>query len=139
MQKKSCFGIKDCLTEASLCWKCFGTYNKDRDFYTFNDNYVGDFIRKSTKGGRVAALSSYFESNQCEEIPNIIKKLLKINDIEISNIIDKYLNYINNKRNEFIFEFENIEKDFRKINKKELDKFLKKTWRIKHQLKPIKN
>ena len=28
MQKLSGFGIEDCLTEASLGWKCFGTYNK---------------------------------------------------------------------------------------------------------------
>ena len=40
MQKMCGFGIKDCLTEASLGWKCFGTYNKDREFYTFNDKYV---------------------------------------------------------------------------------------------------
>ena len=32
MQKMSGFGIKDCLTEAILGWKCFGTYNKDREF-----------------------------------------------------------------------------------------------------------
>ena len=30
MHNMSGFGIKDCLTEASLGWKCFGTYNKDR-------------------------------------------------------------------------------------------------------------
>ena len=40
MQKMSGFGINDCLTEASLGWKCFGTYNKDREFYNFNDKYV---------------------------------------------------------------------------------------------------
>ena len=40
MQKMNGFGIKDCLTEASLGWKCFGTYNKDREFYTFNDDYI---------------------------------------------------------------------------------------------------
>ena len=51
MHKMSGFGIKDCLTEASLGWKCFGTYNKDREFYTFNDKFVRDFIRKSIKGG----------------------------------------------------------------------------------------
>ena len=45
MQKMSGFGIIDCLTEASLGWNCFGTYNKDNDFYTFNDKYVRDFIR----------------------------------------------------------------------------------------------
>ena len=129
MQKMSGFGIKDCLTEASLGWKCFGTYNKDREFYTFNDKYVRDFIRKSIKGGRVAALNRYFESNQCYEILNIIKKHLKINDNEISNIIDNYLKYINNKRDEYKLEFENGKKDYRKINKKELDKFLEKKLR----------
>ena len=30
MQKLSGFGIKDCLTEGSLGWKCFGTYYKER-------------------------------------------------------------------------------------------------------------
>ena len=124
MQKMTGFGIKDCLTEASLGWKCFGTYNKDREFYTFNDKYVRDFIRKSIKGGRVGAFNRYFESKQCEEILNTIKTHLKINDNEISNIIDKYLKYINTKRDEFKLEFENGEKDYRKINKKELDNFL---------------
>ena len=88
VQKMSGFGIKDCLTEASLGWKCFGTYNKDREFYTFNDKYVRNFIRKSIKGGRVAASKRYFESNQCEEILNTIKKHLKINGNEISILID---------------------------------------------------
>ena len=124
MQKMSGFGIKDCLTEASLGWKCFGTYNKDRKFYTFNDKYVRDFIRKSIKGGRVGAFNRYFESNQCEEILNTIKKHLKINDNEISNIVDEYLRYINTKPDEFKLEFENGEKDYRKINKKEFDNFL---------------
>ena len=126
MQKMTGFGIKDCLTEASLGWKCFGTYNKDKEFYTFNDKYVRDFIRKSIKGGRCGAFIRYFESNQCEEILNTIKKHLKINDNEISNIIDKYLKYINTKRDEYTLEFENGEKDYRKINKKELEKFLDK-------------
>ena len=55
-----------------------------------------------------------------------IKKHLKINDNEISNIIDKYLNYINTKRNELKLKFENGEKDYRKMNKKEFEKFLEK-------------
>ena len=126
MQKMSGFGIKDCLTEASLGWKCFGTYNKDREFYTFNNKYVRNFIRKSIKGGRVGAFNRYFESNQCEEILNTIKKHLKLFDNEISNIVDEYLKYINTKREEFKLKFENGEKDYRKINKKELDKFLEK-------------
>ena len=57
MQIMSGSGIKDCLTEASLGWKCCRTNDKKREFYTFNDKYVGDFIRKSIKSGRVAALN----------------------------------------------------------------------------------
>ena len=52
MQKKSGFGIKDCLTKDSFGWKCFGTFDKDREFYTFNKKYVRDFIRRSIKGGK---------------------------------------------------------------------------------------
>ena len=55
IQKMSGFGVKDCLTEVSLGWKCFGKYNKDRKFYTFNNKYVKDLIRKSLKRGRVAS------------------------------------------------------------------------------------
>ena len=75
--KTSCFDIEDCLTEASLGWKCFGTNSKDREFYTFNDKYLRDIIRRSVKGGRVGAFNRYFESNQCEELLNIITKHLK--------------------------------------------------------------
>ena len=64
MQKISGFGIKDCLTEATLGWKCFGTYDKGREFYTFNDKYVRDFIRKSIHGGRYGVFNKYFESGQ---------------------------------------------------------------------------
>ena len=126
MQKMTGFGIKDCFTDASLGWKCFGTYNKDRKFYTFNDKYVRVFIRRSIKGGRVAALNRHFESTQCEEFLNIIEKHLKKHDIEILNIIDESLEYINIKREEFKLEFENGGNDYRKINKKELDNFLEK-------------
>ena len=71
------FAIEDCLTEASLGRKCFGTYNKDQEFHTFNDEYVREFIRKLIKRGRVVAFNRYFESNQCEEILITIKKTLK--------------------------------------------------------------
>ena len=126
MQKMAGFGIKDCLTEASLGWKCFGKYNKNKEFHTFNDKYVRSFIRKPIKGGRVVALNRYFESNQFDEIISTIKRHLKINDNEISNIIDEYLKYINTKRDEFTIELENGEKDYRKIDEKELEKFLEK-------------
>ena len=125
MQKMSGSGIKDCITEASLGWKRFGTYNKDREFYTFNDKYVRDFIRRSNKGGRCAALNRFFESNQCEEFLNTVKKI-KIKDNEISKTVDVLLKYITSIREEFKLEFENGEKDYRKIYNKATDKFLEK-------------
>ena len=110
-QKMSAFGIKDCLTEACLGWKCFGTYNKDREFYNFNYIYLRYFIRRSIKGGRVGAFNRYFESKRCKETLNTIKKHLRVKDNEISNIVDEFLKYINTKRDEFKLEFENCEKD----------------------------
>ena len=34
------FGNKDCLTEASLGWEGFGTYNKDREVYSLTINML---------------------------------------------------------------------------------------------------
>ena len=93
LQNMGGFGIKDCLTEASLGLKFFRNYNKIREIYTFSDKCVGNFMRKLPKLGRVAALSRYFESNHCEEILNTIRKYLKIYDNEISIIGDEYLKY----------------------------------------------
>ena len=123
MQNMSGFGIKDCLTEASLGSKCFRKHDKDREFYTFNDKYV---IRKSIKGGRVSALNRYFEQNQCEKIVNKIKKHFLKNDNEISKKVDEYSKHINTKRDEFKLEFENGKRDYQKMNNEELDKFPEK-------------
>ena len=123
MQNMSGFGFIDCLTEASIEWKKFGTYNKDRECFTFYDKYVRDFLRRSIKGGRCGSCNKYFEFKQFDEIMLTTKKQLKINENEISIIVDEYLKYINVKRDEFKLEFESGEKDYRKINKKELDKF----------------
>ena len=62
------FGIKDCLAEASLGWNFFGTYEKDREFYTFNDKYVRDFIRRNIKSGKCGSFIKYFESKQFDGI-----------------------------------------------------------------------
>ena len=94
--------------------------------YTFNDKYLRDFVRKSIKGGTLAALIRYFESNQCEETLSIIKKHLKTKDIEVSNIVDEYLKFINNTREEIKLLFDDGEKDYRKIKNKEIDSFLDK-------------
>ena len=55
------FGIKDCLTEASLGWKCFGTFNKDREFHTSNDKYFGVLLPELMKTGKVDAFKRFFK------------------------------------------------------------------------------
>ena len=109
-QNLSGLGIKDHLTEASLGWGYFGKYQKDRNFYTFNDKFVRDIIRRSKKGGKVSSLNRFFESSQCEENLNSIKKHLKINDNETWNLVDEYLKHINIKRDELKLEIRNGEK-----------------------------
>ena len=100
MQNLSEIGLKDYLTKASLGWKCFGTYKRDRKLYNFNDKNVRGFIRKSIKGGRKAAFNRYFEANQCEVKLITHKNLFKTNDNELSKTVDEYLEYKNNKRDE---------------------------------------
>ena len=113
MQKLSGFGFKDCLTEPSLGWICFGTHKKDQDFYTFHDKYVRNFITKSNKGRKITGLKSYSERLQREAILNI-ERHLRINNIEVSNIVDEYLREKNLRSKEFILEIENGAKDYPK-------------------------
>ena len=94
MQKMSGFGIKDCLTEAILGWKSFGTHNKDREFYTFNDKYVRDFIPRGIKWDRFGSFNRYFQSKRLDEITLTNKKHLKNNYNEISKIFNEYSKYI---------------------------------------------
>ena len=58
------------------------------------------FFLKSIKSWRIAALNRFFESNQREEILKIIEEDFKLNDNEISNIVDAYQKYKNTKRDE---------------------------------------
>ena len=108
-----------------MLWKI----QKNREFCTFNDKFFRDFIRKSIRGFRASALNGCFESNQSEEILNTIKKLLKTNDNEISNKVDEYKKYFNIQRHDFKLEFENGEKDYRKVNEMNIDNFLDKKLR----------
>ena len=107
-------GSRDSSTEASLGCKSFGTNNKDRELYTFNDKNVSDFITKSLKGGRCGAFNSYFESKQLHEIMLIIKKHLERSDNESSNIVDEYLKYNKIKRDDFKLDLKIVKNTFEK-------------------------
>ena len=93
MQKMTKIGIEKALTEACLGWKCFEFPKKDCEFYTFKNNYVQNYIRRSVERRRVVAYNRYFESRQFDEKFMSFEKHLNIYDNGISTVIDEYLEY----------------------------------------------
>ena len=61
MQKVTKIRNKESLRETNLRRKSSALNKKDSEFYIFENKYVGDFTRRSIKGGRVKRYSRYFE------------------------------------------------------------------------------
>ena len=80
LQNMAKVGTKESLTAASLGCKCFAFYNKDREFYTFENKFVRDFSLKSVKGWKACAFKRYFLSIEIDEVLLTIKKHLDIDD-----------------------------------------------------------
>ena len=93
MEKLTGFGMKNCLTLPSLANKFFNSLRDENDepIYTYNDEFMRHFVRKSIKGGRCSALNQYYRSNISKEVFNIISKELNIDDNNenVCEIIDK--------------------------------------------------
>ena len=54
MQNLFKIGFKESLTKLSFGWKCFGIYNKDREFYTFKKNmYMSSYANQPNGGESV--------------------------------------------------------------------------------------
>ena len=123
MQKMTKIGIKKSLTDASPAWKYFGLYNQGCQFYTFENEYVRDFVRRSGKDGRVCAFNRNFGSQQSDEKILPIGKHVNIENDEIAAVVDKYLEYITIKQKKYQKLFIVKETDCRKIDKKEIVEF----------------
>ena len=93
MEELTGFGMKNCLTLPSLANKYFNSLRGESDepIYTYNDEFMKHFVRKSIKGGRCSALNHYYKSNISLEVFNIISKELNIdnNNENVCEIIDK--------------------------------------------------
>ena len=66
MQKMTNIGIKKSLTEASLGWKCFRLYNKDREFYAFKNKCLRVYVilyAKALKAGESVLLTGISSQN----------------------------------------------------------------------------
>ena len=96
MEELTVFGMKNSLTLPSLANKYFNRIRdeNDEDIYTYNDEYMRHFVRKSIKGGRCSALNQYYKSTVSDKMFNIISKEFNVNG-NICEILDKYFEYTN--------------------------------------------
>ena len=74
MQEITGFSMKDCLSLPGLGFKYFNSLRTDQDqiIYTYNDEYMGWFVREAAYGGRVCAFNQYYKSKISDDILNII-------------------------------------------------------------------
>ena len=100
MEELTGFGMKNSLTLPSLANKYFNSLRDENDepIYTYNDEYMRHFVRKSIKGGRCTALNQYYKSTVSDEVFNIMSQELGV-DGNICEILDKYFEYTNKHRN----------------------------------------
>ena len=80
MEEEPGFGIKNSLTLPSLANKCFNSLRNENDepIYTYNDDYMRQFLRQSIKGGKCSNRNQYYKSIVSDEVYNIIPKELNI-------------------------------------------------------------
>ena len=58
------FGMKNILTLPSLANNYFNSLRDENyeEIYTYNDEYMRHFVRKSKKGGRCVAFNQYYKT-----------------------------------------------------------------------------
>ena len=129
MDELTGFGMKNCLTLPSLANKYFNSLRDENDepIYTYNDEFMRHFVRKSIKGGRCSALNQYYKSHISKEVFNIISETLGVNNNDnVCEIIDKYFEYTNAKRNIIEDEYDSHFKDYRDIDEEERTEHINK-------------
>ena len=129
MEELTGFGMKNCLTLPSLANKYFNSLRDENDepIYTYNDEFMRHFVRKSIKGGRCSALNQHYKSNISQEVFNIISKELNVNDNDnVCEIIDKYFEYTNKQRKIIENENDSKFKDYRDNDEEERTEHINK-------------
>ena len=119
MEELTAIGMKNSLTLPSLAKNYFNSLRDENDepIYTYNDEFMRHFVRKSIKGGRCSALNQYYKSNFSQEVFNIISKELNVNGNDnVCEIKDKYFEYTNKQRKRIEDEYDSKFKDYRDID-----------------------
>ena len=130
MEELTGFGMKNCLTLPSLANKYFNSLRDESDepIYTYNDEFMRHFVRKSVKGGRCSALNQNYKSNISQEVFNIISKELNVNNNNenVCEIIDRYFEYTNKQRKIIEDEYDSNFKHYRDIDEEERTEHINK-------------
>ena len=127
MDELTGLGLKNSLTLPSLANKYFKSLRGENDepIYTYNDEYVRHFVRKSVKGGRCSGLNQYYKSNISDEVFNIISKELD-NKGNLREILEKYFEYTNKHSKIIENEYDSQVIDYRDNDEEERTEHIKK-------------
>ena len=122
MGEKTKFGMKNNLTLAILANKYFNSSRDENDepIYTYNDEFLRLFVRKTIKGGRWGSFNQQYKSSISDEVFNITSEDLDVQ----GNICEKYFEHTNKHRK--IIENENDSQfdDYRDINQEERTEYI---------------
>ena len=120
MEKLTEFAMKNSLTLPSLAYKYFNNLGNENDetFYTYNNEYISYFVRKSLKGDRCVALNQNCKISFSDKVFNSILTELE-NNGNICEILDKYFQYVNKWRMIFQIEYKSRFEDFRDFDQGE--------------------
>ena len=133
--------MKDSISAPILGWKFFNSLRDENDepIYTYNDEYMRHFVRRSIKRSQVCAFNQYYQSKNCVDVLKIISEKINVK----GNIYDNIEAYMRQKNIllKFIKE-ENESKfdEYRKTDEEQMENYIKKELRelpIHHSLKQL--
>ena len=80
MEKITGFGMKNSLTLPSLATKYFNSLRNENDepIYTYNDKYMGWFVRRAIKSGRCVVLNQWYKSEIFDRLFDIISSEINV-------------------------------------------------------------
>ena len=121
--------MKNSLTLPSLANKYFNslTDESDEPIYTYNDEFMRHFVRKSIMEGRCSALNQCYKSNFSQEVFNIFSKELNVNGKDsVCETIKKYFEYTNEQRTIIEDEYDSKFNDYRDNDEEERTEHINK-------------
>ena len=127
MEELTGFGMRNSLTLPSLAKKFFNSLRDENDepIYTYTDPFMRNFVRKSLKGGGCNAFIQHYNSENSDEVFNIISKLFNVNG-NVCDILEQYFKILNKYEKQYAKEFDSNYDDYRDIDQKEKEKYVNK-------------